>query len=129
VEPSRSGNAQSRLACLTAVLFGFTMLWQPIIVVAADNKGEANTVRVAVPGPGSDNGLREPSTNGSVIMRGTRPAASQLPGPNRGAGNLPPSTAGFPIGPYTGGFEPALTGSGSNSTYDYSGLNPATTPR
>lgn len=122
MEPSRSGNAQSRLACLTAVLFGFTLLWQPIIAVAADATVGGESALPVIHEP-------EPPSPGSSVIRGTRPAASQTVDQNSGGGNVPPATTGFPIGPYTGGFGPALTGSGWDSTYDYGGLTTPTTPR
>jgi len=109
VEPSRAEKARQRLAVLGAFLLGVAMLAQPTITVAADG----DTATVAMPPPASDTGVREPSSGGSVIIRGTRPvspAAEQSPERNR-------------TPPYMG-FQPApVYGSGWNTEYNYNGLS------
>src|SRR5947208_4315549 len=75
VEPSRADKAVYRRGVLTAVLLSAAMLSQPTITAAADD----DTVTVTIP---RDTGLREPSSGGSLVLRGTRlvsPAPTQVP--------------------------------------------------
>jgi len=113
VEPSRAEKARQRLAVLSAFLLGVAMLAQPTITVAADG----DTTTVAMPPPVSDTGFREPSSGGSVIIRGTRPvspAAEQSPDLASERNRTPPYM----------GFQPApLYGSGWNTEYNYNGLS------
>ncbi|MEA2633543.1 MAG: hypothetical protein QOH92_310 [Chloroflexota bacterium] len=113
-------------------LFGFVLLSIAVFSVptgvdAADGKGESNSAVAVI---ASNNGLRDPLSSGSVVIRGTRPVQITQRSPlNASPENMAPATPGFPIGPYRGGFEPSLTGKGWDSGYDYSGLNWAIPPR
>ena len=113
MEPSRAEKARQRLAVLGAFLLGVAMLAQPTITVAADG----DTATVAMPPPASDTGVREPSSGGSVIIRGTRPvspAAEQSPDLASERNRTPPYM----------GFQPApVYGSGWNTEYNYNGLS------
>jgi hypothetical protein len=125
---SRTSDAGYRLGLSTVVLLGLVMVAGPTIAGAAEGQGEPDTVAVAVPGSGST-GSREPSRDRSIVIRGTRPAPTQPVGPSRDAEDGLGAAGGLPIGPYSGGwFNPALTSRGWDSTYDYGGLTPATTP-
>jgi hypothetical protein len=111
------------------VLLAIGMLAGPVIADAAEDSGETDTVGMAMPGPGPNTGLREPLRDGSIVIRGTRPAPTQPVGPGRDAEDGLGAAGGVPFGPYSGGwFNPALTSRGWDSTYDYGGLTPATTP-
>ena len=112
MEPSRAKEARYRLAVLVAIL-SIAMLAHPTIANAADG----DTTTVAMPPPVSDTGFREPSSGGSVIIRGTRPvspAAEQSPDLASERNRTPPYM----------GFQPApLYGSGWNTEYNYNGLS------
>ena len=126
VKQSRAGSTRYWVGWLSAMLLSLAAFPEPTLADAADGKGEANIAAVAIP---PDTGMREPSRSSSVIIRGTRPIQSTQPSLATGPGNIAPAIPGFPIGPYTGGFEPSLMGKGWDSSYDYSGQNPALPPR
>ena len=112
MEPSRADKAVYRLGVLTAVLLSAAMLSQPTIATAADG----DTATLAVPDPGSDTGLREPSISGPVVIHGTRPAGPEAVQSGNVSNRAPPP-------PYMG-FQPAPPyGSGWNTEYNYNGLS------
>jgi hypothetical protein len=113
VNPSRSEQARTRLALLVAVLLGFVVVSQPVATKAAD-KGDAITTGVVMPGP--DPSLREPSSGGPVVLRGTRPVtppAAEAPNER----NQPPPP------PYMGWVPATQYFSGWSPEYDWGGLS------
>ena len=113
VEPSRTQRASYWLAFLTGLLLSMSMLLQPTVA----NAGDGDTPTVVVPRPPTDTGFREPSSGGSVIVRGTRPvspAAKQSPD-LASERNRTPTYMGFQPAP--------LYGSGWNTEYNYNGLS------
>ena len=98
---------------LIAVLFGLVALSQPIPTKAAD-QGDANTTGVVMPGP--DPGLREPSSGGLVVLRGTRPVTTVVAEASN-ARNQPPAS------PYMGWVPATQYFSGWNPDYDWGGLS------
>jgi hypothetical protein len=111
VEPSRADKAVYGLGVLTAVLLSAAMLSQPTIATAADG----DTATVAVPDPGSDTGLREPSISGPVVIHGTRPAGPEAAQSPNMRNQIPP--------PYLGFQRAHLYGSGWNTEYNSNGLS------
>ncbi|MBV9017024.1 MAG: hypothetical protein JO058_15355 [Alphaproteobacteria bacterium] len=98
---------------------------------AAEANGAGDTVLVAAPPAGIDkNGLREPSTGGPLVLRGTRPEIPKLERATA-ADAIPPApsadtTYGFSANL---GFQPGLAGNGWNAQYDYRGFDLPVTPR
>ena len=94
MEPSRAKEATYRIAFLTGLLLSMAMLLQPTIATADD--GDAATV--TIPRPSTDTGLREPSSSGLLVIRGTRPVSpTAARSPTRGMSEIPfrPPTAPF----------------------------------
>jgi hypothetical protein len=113
VNPARSEQARSRLLVVSALL-GLVALAQPLATKAAD-QGDANTTGIVMPGP--DPNLREPSSGGPVVLRGTRPVtpgAAEAPNER----NQPPSPS-----PYMGWVPATQYFSGWNPDYDWGGLS------
>jgi hypothetical protein len=109
VNSSQSEQART----LVAVLLGLVVLSQPVATNAAD-QGNANTTGVVMPGP--DPNLREPSSGGSVVLRGTRPvipAVAETPNER----NQPQPS------PYMGWIPATQYFSGWNPEYDWGGLS------
>jgi hypothetical protein len=126
VKQSRAGDSRYCVGLFSFVLLSIVVFSDPTGADAADGKGESNSTVAVIP---PDTGLREPSSSGSVVIRGTRPIQITQPSrSNAGPGNRAPASGGFPIGPYTPGFEPSLTSKGWDSSYDYGGLNWAPYP-
>jgi hypothetical protein len=114
VAPSRTEKATYRIAFLTGVLLSMAMLLQPTIATADDG----DTATVTIPRPSTDTGLREPSSGGLVVIRGTRPVsptAARSPNARNERNPIPTSY---------GGFQPVpLYGSGWNTEYNSNGLD------
>ena len=110
VEPSRAKEATYRIAFLTGLLLSMAMLLQPTIATADD--GDAATV--TIPRPSTDTGLREPSSSGLVVIRGTRPATQPR--------NVGSERDRAPIS-YTGFRSVPLYGSGWDTEYNSNGLD------
>jgi len=110
VEPSRAKEATYRIAFLTGLLLSMAMLLQPTIATADD--GDAATV--TIPRPAPDTGLREPSSSGLVVIRGTRPATQPR--------NVGSERDRAPIS-YTGFRSVPLYGSGWDTEYNSNGLD------
>jgi hypothetical protein len=111
VNGSRSEQARTRPLLLVGVLLALLVLSQPIATKAAD-QGDANTTGVVMPGP--DPNLREPSSGGPVVLRGTRPITPAVAeAPNQR--NEPP--------PYMGWVPATQYFSGWNPDYDWGGLS------
>jgi hypothetical protein len=105
--------SRSRPALLVAVLLGFVVVSQPVATKAVD-KGDANTTGVVMPGP--DPNLREPSSGGPVVLRGTRPVTPAVTeAPNER--NQPQSS------PYMGWIPATQYFPGWNPEYDWGGLS------
>ena len=97
-----------------AVLLGLVILSQPIAIKAADS-GDASTTGVAMPGP--DPGLREPSSGGSIVLRGTRPVIPAVEqSPNVRNQPSPPE-------PYMGWRPANQNFEGWNPEYNWGGLS------
>lgn len=112
MNPARSEQARSRLLVVSALL-ALAVLSQPITTKAAD-QGNASTTGAVMAGPNP--GLREPSSDGPVVLRGTRPVTPA-------AAEAPNERNQSPSPPYMG-FVPALYyGSGWNPDYDWGGLS------
>jgi hypothetical protein len=110
VEPSRAKEATYRIAFLTGVLLSMAMLLQPTIATADDG----DTATVTIPRPAPDTGLREPSSSGLVVIRGTRPATQPR--------NVGSERDRAPIS-YTGFRSVPLYGSGWDTEYNSNGLD------
>ena len=111
MKPSRAAYHLALLSLLLSIALAF----RPTITQAAD--GDTTTTLALPP---ADTGLREPSSGGSLIIRGTRPvspASTQVPIVSNQA---PPSNMGWRpeqrIGP------------GWSTDYDWGGLSYAPTP-
>jgi len=116
MKPSRTEEACYRLALLMSFLVSIAVALQPTIAQAAD--GDATTT-VAM--PPADTGLREPSSGGSVVLRGTRPVSpASTQAPNVGNQEPPP--------PYMGWRPEQRIGPGWSTDYDWGGLSNTPTP-
>jgi hypothetical protein len=114
VEPSRAKEATYRIAFLTGLLLSMAMLLQPTIATADD--GDAATV--TIPRPSTDTGLREPSSSGLLVIRGTRPVSPTAARSPNARNERNPIPASY------GGFQPVpLYGSGWNTDYNLNGLD------
>jgi len=112
MKPSR---AAYRLALLS-LLLSTAVLSQPTIAQAADGD---TTTTVAM--PPADTGLREPSSGGSVILRGTRPVSpAPTQAPNVGNQEASPT--------YMGWRPDQRIGPGWSTDYDWGGLSNTPTP-
>ena len=112
MNPSWSDQVRTRPLLVSALLC-VVVLSQPVATKAAD-QGDATTTGVVMPGP--DPGLREPSSGGSVVLRGTRPvtpAAAEAPNER----NQPLAS------PYMGWIPATQYFSGWNPEYDWGGLS------
>ena len=112
MKPSRAAYHLALLSLLLSIALAF----RPTITQAAD--GDTTTTLALPP---ADTGLREPSSGGSLIIRGTRPvrpASTQVP--NVRSQEPPPLDMGWRpeqrIGP------------GWSTDYDWGGLTYAPTP-
>jgi len=116
MKPSRTERASYALALLTSFFVSIATALQPSITQAAD--GDTNATLAMPP---ADTGLREPSSGGSLVLRGTRPV-SPAPTQARNASNqtTPP--------PYEGWRPVQQIGPGWSTDYDWSGLSNVPTP-
>jgi hypothetical protein len=114
VEPSRAKEATYRIAFLMGVLLSMAMLLRPTIATADD--GDAATV--TIPRPAPDTGLREPSSSGLVVIRGTRSVSPTATQPR----NVGSERDRAPIS-YTGFRSVPLYGSGWDTEYNSNGLD------
>jgi len=137
VEPYRAHRACSRissLACLTAVLGGVALLSQLNLADAADGQRGGATALSVMRGQGPDRSdFSEVPVGSSVVLRGTRPAKSNVSPPSPGeigegyaAANSPLQQG--PSNPYqqrqNNTFQQApLYGWGWDGRYDFSGLS------
>lgn len=111
---SQSEKGRTRSLLLVAVSAGAVIFSQPSATKAADS-GDATSTGVAMPGP--DPGLREPSSGGSIVLRGTRPvipAVEQSPNVR----NQP-----SPSQPYMGWRPANQNFEGWNPEYNWDGLS------
>ena len=98
---------------LVAVLLGLVVLAQPVPTNAAD-PGNANITGVVM--PGSDPNLREPTSGGPLVLRGTRPVTPAMAEAPNEQNQPPPS-------PYMGWVPATQYFSGWNPDYDWGGLS------
>jgi len=112
VKPSRATYCLALLSLLVSVAVAL----QSTIAQAADGD---TTTTVAI--PPADTGLREPSSGGSVVIRGTRPIS---PAPRQ----APSVRNEAPPPPYMGWRPEQLIGPGWNTDYDWGGLSNTPTP-
>lgn len=97
---------------LVVVSLGLVIFFQPSAMKAADS-GDTNATGVAMPGP--DPGLRDPSSGGSVVLRGSRlvtPASTQSP-----------NVRNPPLQPYMGWVPATQNFPGWNPEYNWDGLS------
>ena len=96
---------------LVVVSLGLVIFFQPSATKAADSS-DANA-GVAMPGP--DPGLRDPSSGGSVVLRGSRPVTP--------ASTQSPNVRNQPPQPYMGWVPATQFFPGWNPEYNWDGLS------
>ena len=116
VKRSRAGGSYYRIGFLAALLISIAGFLEPAIADPVYIKDESSV----------ETSLRQPSSGGSLVIRGTRPPLASQPRVNARPGNMAPITGRFPIGSY---IEPVVTGNGWDARYNYRGLETTTWPR
>src|ERR1700719_1932517 len=93
VRQSRTEDSRFCVGVLGFVLLSIAAFSVPTGADAADGKGESNSAVAVI---SSNNGLREPLSSGSVVIRGTRPVQITQPFPlNASPENMAPATQDF----------------------------------